>query len=262
MMTRSNVTPIIPFHSTPDIFNYSNSCLLLLLLLRLLCCSFISSSQSHLFHRSVVFFAVLQQCSMKFVFRSWSEFFEFSSFGVPSNVQKLIDRSNTNLAYFFANYTAFLVLGLFYISYHHTSYLFIFALFGGGLYFLMNYKKPIVINNRPITKREVILAYVSLFLLISTFVSGLRFLYVNLVALIFIAVHSIFRQPSLKSRGLTFLSELTGKSHVDSLDNPLADSPSNSTDAEVGSQYKQNQDAFRQQFRNQMRNKYMTQDTY
>jgi hypothetical protein len=184
----------------------------------------------------------------------------------------------SNLSYYQANYLLVILVLLVLTCFWVPVFLFGLALIIGSAIYLFSVRKtPLVVGEKVLTKKEVMLSYGVLSLLTCLLFGGARSILALAIAALIILLHSSFRQRSLKSKvNVGLISLLSGgKSSEDGPDD-LAGSQENGDDVENPTPGGSNrgggedlsrlqsndalakeQQAVRAQFRANMRNKYL-----
>ncbi|KAM7476042.1 hypothetical protein LguiB_023285 [Lonicera macranthoides] len=128
--------------------------------------------------------------------RPWKQMFNFRSIGLPSGFGDAIKRIKTNIGYFQMNYVI-LVLFILFLSllWHPISLIVFVAMMAAWLFLYFLRDEPLVILNRTISDRVVmiILAVLTIVLLLLTHAT-LNILVSLLIGVVLVLVHSAFRK--------------------------------------------------------------------
>jgi len=204
-------------------------------------------------------------------FRPWQEFFDVHAFTVPTKPAEVYDRVNMNLGYYSYNYLLILSITLLYVCFRHPWYIlgFIFEL--SIFTYLFYYRKqPIVLLDRPVSRRDQAVGYAIVATVINLLFAGWTSVCTFAFAVTIILIHATFRSRSLKARGTAFIDMLTTKPHSDA---PIHSSTSHNNihdafDSTASNHHHTNsnsstiqptsqQEQFKSQFRASMRAKYL-----
>jgi len=187
---------------------------------------------------------------MSLQLRPWSEFFESNRFQKPEidrpQFQKLQQRLTINFLYYQANYLAILALCFLYVCIARPLSLLGIILTLGLYVYLFKFSKVINHNvqleglkiNVPKRKVQLLFFCVSCFLLLLLGQSpAIAALFLSATC---ITLHSLFRIPSLKARGSTFMEMWRGAS-------PLAQTTKDQDDVDEEAGVDAEQDAIKKE---------------
>ena len=139
-----------------------------------------------------------------------SEFFDTSGFSVPSDGDALNERVQTNVGYYQANYMLLVVVFLVYVCLARPVFaVALAASVAAGYYVFMVQQGALVVGGTVLTRQRLAAAWLAASVLLLLLAGGLTFLWVLLVSILFILVHSVFRKRSMKARTTTFVAGTT-----------------------------------------------------
>ncbi|XP_076955847.1 PRA1 family protein E-like [Bidens hawaiensis] len=131
--------------------------------------------------------------------RPWRHFFDYSAVSTPTSYDEAITRIRQNLNYFRVNY-AIIMLLIIYLSllYHPISMIVFLIIFVAWLflYLFRDPRSPIVVFNRVVDDRVVLVGLSLLTILTLAFTSvGVNVLVSLIIVVVIVGLHAAFRSP-------------------------------------------------------------------